>query len=247
MPFLVPFIPAIVGGVAAIGTAVIGAKTASKAASVGARGARRAGETEAEGYLQAGEQLQTGLEGVAEEVAPWRDVGQEAWYSMADEMGIKIEGREAGEAGGYKDTPYYQEERADIIDAMEKSASSRGLLRSGGTMLAIGQKAGQYAARSRESYLDRLSGMAGLGYRAASQQAAYGAEGVAGVSKATERAAQARATSYLTASQIRARGTRERGAAISEGVSGVAQSINFGLGMNDDLFGKSGYGAGGSS
>ena len=226
-------IAAAIAGTAAVGAAVVGAQSQTKAAKLASRGALKAGETAAEGYLQAGEQLQTGLAEAAEEVAPWRNVGEQALYDLSAELGIELPEGAEGTAGGYLQTPFYQQEKQEIAQAMEKSAASRGLLRSGGTMKAIGETAGRYAARSRESYLTRLTGLAGMGYGAAGYQSQLKAEGVAGAATATERAAQARASSYLRSSKARAEGILGRGESIAGGIAGVGKAAGFGLGAFD--------------
>lgn len=206
---------------------IIGGKSEKKAASLESRGAIKAGETAAEGYLQAGEQYQTGVGEVAEGLAPWRNVGQEALYSLADEMGLQIEGREPGAAGGYKDTPYYQEERADILSAMTKSASARGLSQSGGFVEALGERAGRYAASKRESYMDRLAALSGGGYRAATDTATLEEGGLRAQATATQRASESRASSYLTSSQARGRGARGYAESIVSGISGINEQAMF--------------------
>jgi hypothetical protein len=156
--------------------------------------------------------------------APWRDVGGGALSKLAGMFGVAAPG--AGSAtsaaapyGGFFESPGYRWQLDQGVQAAERSAASRGLLRSGAAIKAITRYGEGLAASDYNSFADRLSQIAGLGQAATGQTAAAGAQSAALSGQALMNAGNTRASSYLNT-----------GNAISSGVGNMAAAYLYGFG-----------------
>ena len=105
--------------------------------------------------------------------------------------------------GGLQTSPGYQFRLDEGIKSIDRSASARGLLRSGATAMAVQRYGEGLAASEYDSYAARLAQLAGFGQSATAGTAAAGANYAQGASNAYMAAGNARASGYAnTASSI---------------------------------------------
>ena len=108
-----------------------------------------------------------------------------------------------GPYGGLRTSPGYQFRLDEGIKAIDRSASARGLRRSGGTAMAVQRYGEGLAASEYDSYASRLAQLSGFGQSATAGTAAAGASAAQAIGNAQMAAGNARASSYLnTASSI---------------------------------------------
>ena len=117
-------------------------------------------------------------------LAPYEETGRDSNELLADALGVNGPDAQARYFSNFQLDPGYLAERDAGVAAVDQSAASGGSLRSGGTLKAL-QEYGQRFMR--QSFLDRLSGLSGLGgqgLRAAGGQADIrmgGARDLAGI------------------------------------------------------------------
>lgn len=145
--------------------------------------------------------------------APYREVGYGALGKLATMYGVAPVGADgkptatyAGSAApdtSWQTSPGYEWRLNQGIQAAERSAAARGLLRSGGTMKAIQRYGEGLASSEYENYANRLAAMAGIGQSATGSTAAAGAQATQGITNAYMNAGNARASAYQnTGAQI---------------------------------------------
>ena len=105
--------------------------------------------------------------------------------------------------------------------AIERSAAARGGLRSGATMKALNNYAQGQASSEWNSYVDRLSSLAGVGQSATASNAALGQNFANNMSANYTNAGNARASAYANT-----------GSAINNGVTNVASAYLYNKGFN---------------
>ncbi len=213
----------LIAGVASLGSAAIGAYSANKAAKQQAKAAKQAQATELEMYRQSREDL-----------APYRGVGEQGAYSLADMFGFKTPNNPDGSSpfaekawGAFKDTPYYRVPYEEGMHAIDSSAAARGNLMSSGHLKRIGEFAGNYASKQFGSYMDRLYQLAGLGQNSATNTANAALSTGRGV-----------AGSQMAAGEAAASGIVGSTNAITSGIEGVGNNLAY-LAMRP----TSGYGS----
>jgi hypothetical protein len=187
------------------------------------------------GKKAANAQLQAGREQIAElrrqydttraDFEPWRVVGQGALGKMAGAYGIPIPGA-GGEAGanpsaadpygGFFTSPGYRFRLDEGTKAVERSAASRGLLKSGGAVKAIQRYGEGLASSEYDAFWNRLAGLAGVGQAATGQTAAAGQAASQGIAGAYGMMGNARASSYANT-----------GSAINNGINNALQAYLF--------------------
>ncbi len=93
--------------------------------------------------------------------------------------------------------PGYQFQLEEGQKSLERGAAARGGLLSGAALKAS-QRYGQgLASQSYENYMNRLSGMAGMGQSSAAQTGQFGAGAAQGIGAAQEAAGAARGSGYI--------------------------------------------------
>lgn len=166
--------------------------------------------------------------------APYREVGNNALQKLAGMYGAGS-GGVAGAYGGFETSPGYTFRRDEGLKAIERSAASRGLLKSGASVKAIGRYADGLASSEYENYANRLAALAGIGQNATAATSAAGDASSGRIGDAYMRAGDARASSYANT-----------GAAINNGISNLAsaylyqQAGGFGGGIHN--IGRAGAG-----
>lgn len=138
------------------------------------------------------------------DLAPWRNTGKKALGQLS-RMFIEGKGMQA-----FKKTPGYRFRMREGTRALDRSASARGRLMSGGherELLRYGQG---LASEEFGNYANRLASLAGIGQSATSQtaalgqqtganMAALGLQGAQGAGNAMFNAGTARASGYVGA------------------------------------------------
>lgn len=202
----------LIAGVASLGSAAIGAYSANKAAKQQAKAANKAQETQLEMYRQSREDL-----------APYRGVGEQGAYSLADMFGFKTPNNPDGSSpfaekawGAFKETPYYTVPFKEGMSAIDSSAAARGNLMSSGHLKRIGEFAGNYASKQFGSYMDRLYQLAGLGQNSSTNSANAALSTGRGV-----------AGSQMAAGEAAASGTVGVGNALATGVAGLGNNLSY--------------------
>ena len=202
----------IIGAVAGIGSAVIGANSAKKAAKAQTKAAREAAAQQEKMYQQ-----------TREDLSPYREVGKEYAYNLADMFGIKTPNNPDGSTPfgekaweNFKATPYYTVPYKEGMSAIDNSAAARGNLLSTGHLKRIGEFAGSYASKQFGSYLDRLYQLAGMGQNSAAQTAS------ASMANGNNQAQQA-----LNVGEAKASGIVGAGNAFAEGIKGLGENLSY--------------------
>ena len=206
--------------VAVVGTsAYLGSRASKKAA--GAQG--RAAERQLE-------ESQRQFDLTREDYAPWREAGTGALEQMQQYTGL----------GGEMDpsmitqTPGYQFRLNEMVKGMDRSASARGMLRSGRYGKELGRYLQDYASTEYGNAFNRLSTIAGLGSSATTSGAQIGANLTGQMTGAIGRGGQARASGYLG-----------QGAAWNNAIQGGMQNYMFNQYLNrPSLPYSAGYGGG---
>lgn len=130
------------------------------------------GEQRASGALGTGF---TGLTGdyssALSELSPYADSGKAASGLYSDALGLNGAEGNARATGAYSASPGYQYGVDQALQALERSASSRGMLAGGGTSSDILNTIYGRANADYGSWLDRLSGQQTLGANAAGSRA----------------------------------------------------------------------------
>lgn len=132
------------------------------------------------------------------------DRGEADAYAMANGTG-------GAQYGGFTESPGYQYRLNQGLDAVEASAASRGMLRSGSTLNALNQTAQDYATNEYGAHINRLMGAAGMGQQAASQQVA-----------ANQNAAANMSNTYAAQGNAQAAGAIAQGNAMSGTLNNLA-------------------------
>lgn len=126
--------------------------------------------------------------------APWRDTGASALGMLGRAYGLN---GQSPDRSAFFTSPGYEFRRDEGVKAVERSAASRGLLRSGAAVKAIDRFAEGNAASEYDSWWNRLAGVAGVGQAAVGGTAAAGANASNNISQAYTAGGNARASSYV--------------------------------------------------
>ncbi len=201
---------ALIGGALAAGGSIA-------SAAIGSKAAKKAAKTQAES-AQAGIDIQREqFEESRADLAPWRQVGEQALNQYAQVLGLQG-GGEGGLGGpdfsSFFKSPGYEFRLGEGVKAVERSAAARGSLQSGATMKAIQRYGEGLASQEYGRYIESLSGLAGMGLGAAGQTGAFGAA-----------AAGAQAQGLQTAGEARASGFTGSAGAIQQGIGGALGGI----------------------
>jgi hypothetical protein len=213
---------AISTGAALLGSAALGVGGSIYAGSQ----AKKAGETQAAAAQRAGALGQQQFEMTREDLAPWREVGEQALYQYADLLGIPAPGAEGPVTPDYSQfetSPGYLFRQQEGIKAVERSQAAKGMLGSGATLKALERWGQGLASEEFGAYTNRLSSLAGLGQQTTVQTGQMGAQATGQQMNALQAAGQARASGYLGMGQ-----------AVQQGIGGVQQAGGYYAGMQQN-------------
>jgi hypothetical protein len=157
--------------------AILGAAVIGGGASIfGASKAAKAQKKAAKSGIKSQEKM---LETARSDLAPYRETGQSALFSLADMYGLERPGSEGGEAfsdsalEAFRMSPDYQVAMKEGVRASDMSAAAQGNLKSGGQIREITELGSDLGSRYFGSYLDRLAKLAGLGQNSAAGSASH--------------------------------------------------------------------------
>lgn len=125
-------------------------------------------------------------------------VGGKTFDTMAEARKYATENaRGASEYQGFTATPGYQFRVDEGNNAINAMAGARGGLVSGATMQALQERGQNLATEEYGNYMNRLSGLTGMGMSAAGNQASAGANYASGASNALANQGNAQAAGYI--------------------------------------------------
>jgi hypothetical protein len=181
-----PFIPAIIGGVAAVGAASIASKGQQKASDAQVGAATAANETQ----LQIFNQQRADQE-------PWRQAGIGALGQLTSltQPGADV-------SGWLSQQPGYQFGMNQGINAISSRAATSGLLNSGSTLKALNAFGQDYAGTKFGEHWNRLAGLAGIGQSATNQLGQAGQAYANAYGNNAMAAGNARASAYSNNGQM---------------------------------------------
>lgn len=177
--------------VAIAGAAVVGAGAQIISGNKAAKAQTQAANASIAEQRRQSEQART-------DQAPWLQAGGGALAQLSRLYGITPtpEGTTPAAYGGFFTSPGYEFRRDQGIQAVERSAAARGLLRSGSAAKAIQRYGEGLAASEYDAYAARLAQLAGFGQNAANSNAASGATATNSITAALMASGNARASSY---------------------------------------------------
>lgn len=98
---------------------------------------------------------------------PFISTGQNALSSMADFSGLNGQGAADAALAGFRASPSYQFNLDQGLKAVDHGAAAQGMLRSGETLRAEQTLGANLASNEFGNYMNRLSGIAGMGLQGA--------------------------------------------------------------------------------
>jgi len=228
-------------GSAAVGLAgsVLGGKAsagaAEAAAATGAAASDRAAQIQAESATENIEFQKWLFEEQKELQAPWQELGLQSLQQYADapEFSFTAEDMTAD--------PSYQFRQQEAINALDRSAASRGRLQSGAQDRAITRYASDLASQEYGNIYGRkfaeyqtgqneLLNLANIGSGAAGQIQSAGAQLGTSVGNALSQGGMAQAGYMQSAGNAIAQGQLGAGQATASAYQGIAQTVNQGMG-----------------
>lgn len=150
---------AITGAALAAGTAVYAANKQAGAAKAAGNKASRAAQAAQEQLEQNYQRTQTNLQ-------PYIGAGTDALS--------KLNAVNSGDYSGFENSPDYQFALGQGIQGLDRSAAARGSLNSGGQSADVLKFASGLASQNLNSYVNRLTGLAGMGQGAATSLGSIG-------------------------------------------------------------------------
>lgn len=166
------------------------------------------------------------------DLAPWRTTGGAAQEKLARLYGLAGGTPSDQPYGGFFQSPDYQFRLDQGKQALERSASARGLLGSGAALKAANNYAQNTASAEYGDWYSRLAGLAGQGQQATNATVQAGQNNTQNVIGAMGQAGNARASSYANT-----------GAAISNGANNALSAYLFNQGGGFGSGGGGGYGS----
>ena len=186
--------------IAAVAAAAIGGGATLIAGSKAAKAQKKAADTQIAESRRQYDQDRA-------DYAPWRTAGANALDVLTRTYGI---GGGTPDMSAFTASPGYQFRRDEGVKAIERSAASRGLLKSGAAVKAIDRFAEGNAASEFGDWWNRTAGIAGAGQAATTAGAQSGMAATSMINNATQQAGNARASSYANT-----------GSAINSGINNV--------------------------
>lgn len=132
--------------------------------------------------------------------APYRQIGTQALQQLGSLYGFSSTGpagQPSGNFDAFKNSPDYQFAFDQGLQALDRSAASRGRLYSGAQMQGAQQFGQGLASQQFGNYFNRLSGLAGIGQTATNQLGQAGQNYANNVGQNNLYAGNAQASSYI--------------------------------------------------
>lgn len=126
-----------------------------------------------------------------------RNVGNQSLMALAQLTGlVPTAAGQQSPISQFQKSPGYQFRLGEGVNAIDRSAASRGLLNSGGTLKALTRYGQGVGSDEFNNYTNRLGMLAGFGTQANANNANAGANFQTGATQANNAAAQARISGY---------------------------------------------------
>lgn len=212
------------------GAAVIGGATSIIAGNKAAKAQKNAAETAAEASERSTqaqiEETRRQYDTTRADYAPYREVGYGALGKLAGLYGVGND-TVGSSAGDFQTTPGYAFRRDEGIKALERSASARGMLATGGTAKSIMRYADGLASSEYDNYANRLAALAGVGQSATGSTAAAGQNASNSIAAAYGANGQNQANSALATGNARASSYANTASGINSTVGNLASAYLF--------------------
>lgn len=225
---------AVLGGAALAGSAYQ-SHQAGKAAKAGSKAAGKASDLQYQASQDALAEQQRQFNTARADAKPWRTAGEMGLYDLQGLYGLgpkwmndaaqsryRADPMYAGELNNFQASPGYQFRMEEGLKALDRSAASRGMLRSGAQMKATqrygeGLAADEYdrhynrVTSSFNNYANRLSALAGVGQTTNQNLAALGANYANSAGNIMTSTANNMGNAAIAGAQARASGYQARG------------------------------------
>jgi hypothetical protein len=199
---------AISTGAAILGAAVIGGGASLLGASKASKAAGNATEAQLLAAREANELQKYMYDTTRTDQAPWREAGAAALGQLQEFL------KPGADLGALlAKQPGYQARLAEGVNALDRSASARGGIGSGGALKALTRFGQDYASNELNNVFNRYAALAGIG------QTANQAIGQAGQNYANQAG-----SNLIGAGQARASGYYGQAAAQNYGLQGIANA-----------------------
>lgn len=165
---------------------------------VGAVAGKKAGDAQADAARDAAQVAQNIFITQREDQTPFREAGLEGLNALSYELGLKDKPQGYG---GFKETPGYQFQVSEGLNALDSSAAARGMSQSGAAMKGAVRFGQSMAANEYGTYLNRLGALSGTGQTATNAISAAGTASAQQQGNALIAAGQGKASGYQAVSQ----------------------------------------------
>lgn len=211
-----PIAGAVISAAGAIGGGLLARSGAKKAAAAQEKAANKATEIQMQMF-----------ETTREDLGAYRDVGEDALYTLAGLYGLPTPLNPTGGQAfdekaleAFRRSPDYEVARREGISAFDKSAASRGLLLSGGQVKELAEFGADLGAKNFGNYANRLMQLVDTGRSAAAQTGQFAAGAARGIADTTLGAGEARASGIVGGNNALASG-------LSQGFDNLATGLNY--------------------
>ena len=237
----------------AIGSAAIQSNAARRAGRAQARAADRASEIQLEMQREAIQHEREMFDISREDLRPYREVGARTLgqLSALNQPGQYFQQDFDFTLEDFQADPGYQFRLSEGMKALERSASARGMVLSGGQLKDIqrfGQnlasdefsraygRAGQRFFANREARFGRLASLAGIGQTSAAQSAGFASQTGGRLANISLGTGARLSDIALQRGNARASAHVAQGRALAGGLQGITQGFAFGLGGGGGQF-----------
>ena len=179
---------------------------------------------------------------LSEMFAPYGQAGQAALQQLMSGLGLNGSGGSEAFTSAYRALPGYQSGLQTGTDAVTSGLNATGMLQSGRAMKELQRYGSDYEDQRVGSYLDRLTGLTGMGQQATGQQVATAGEGLQGQLNARQSAYGGALQAAPVIGQGQVAGAQAKQGALTNLMStaaylgGSAMGGGFGTAMGKKLF-----------
>lgn len=212
-------------------------KDASAAANSAAFDTYQKQSAASEAQRKAGNQFQGDVTGYAQAYSPYVEGGGRAQDQVYSLLGLNGGGAQSGAYDQFRSDPGYQFQQQQGVNAIDRSAASRGMLNSGAQLKALDRYGQGVADQSYGNYLQRLMTLGGQGLGATGQQANLLTQGSQGNLNAQLNAGQQQFNSAGTIGQGQVAGANAEAGALGNILGAASYLGGAALGGGASSFG----------
>lgn len=194
---------------------------------IAARASRKAGKVQASAFSGAADLQYKQYKTTRRDLAPYRETGYDALGALSDLfLPGEGEGGDAPDFSAFYESPGYNFRFDEGVRALDRSASAKGRLMSGGHERELTRYGQGFASGEYNNYVNRLAALAGIGQTATTQTGQFGADAARAQGQFIGNAGTARASGYVGTANALLEGQRNfedrnmQLAAIGGGVAG---------------------------